>query len=487
MKTKILLFLLIATSIALPALCENPFLYNGLYYYILPDADSKVSVSSHNGSISGALTIPSHVSNNNTTYEVVQIGHHAFEGCTSLTSVTIPNSVTYIGAYSFSGCTSLMSINIPNSVKSIEHYAFQNCRALTSIQIPSSVTEILSGVFKGCSGLTGDLTIHNFINTISDYAFEGCTGFTSLTIGESVYGLNKSAFEGCTGIESVIWNAKKGSDNSKDTDSPFYNNTRIKTFIFGDAVEHIPSRLCPNMSSLESLTIPSSVTSIGQDAFIGCIGLTSVTWNAKTCVLPYSNSKTPFYNMTGLKTFVIGEDVEIIPRALCYGCSGLTSVTISNSVTEIGIHSFNGCSGLTSVTIPNSVTVIGGSAFDGCSGLTSIYTKIENPQNVSYTNASSIFNNVNKTTCMLYVPKGTKEVYKITNPWKEFINIIEVDYEAMNCDVNCDGAVTSSDVTALYNYLLNDDETFIATGDVDGDGNITAADITAIYNILLGN
>ena len=88
---------------------------------------------------------------------------------------------------------------------------------------------------------------------------------------------------------------------------------------------------------------------------------------------------------------------------------------------------------------------------------------------------------------MLYVPKGTKEVYKITNPWKEFINIIEVDYEAMNCDVNCDGAVTSSDVTALYNYLLNDDSSAIVNGDQDGDGIISSVDITIIYNILLGN
>ncbi len=159
---------------------------------------------------------------------VTSIGERAFSGCTGLTSITIPDSVTSIGEWAFDDCTGLTSITIPDGVASIRWRAFSGCSSLKSITIPGSVTSIESSAFSGCSSLTG-ITIPNSVTSIGSSAFEGCTGLTSITIPDGVASIGSSAFEGCTGLTSI--------------------------------------------------TIPNSVTSIGFSAFYGCTGLTSITFH----------------------------------------------------------------------------------------------------------------------------------------------------------------------------------------------------------------
>ena len=121
-------------------------------------------------------------------------------------------------------------------------------------------------------------------------------------------------------------------------------------------------------SGLTSVTIPNSVTSIGVEAFSGCIGLTSVTIRNSVTSIGFA----AFYDCQRLTSITIPNSVTSIGKYASYNCSGLTSVTIPNSVTSISYYAFSGCSGLTSVTIPNSVTSIDSNAFYNCSGLTSV-------------------------------------------------------------------------------------------------------------------
>ena len=166
-----------------------------------------------------------------------------------------------------------------------------------------------------------------------------------------------------------------------------------------------------------SLFIPSSVTSIGDSAFSGCSGLTSVT-------IPSSVTSIDWYAFEN--------------------CSGLTSVTIPSSVTSIGRYAFSGCSGLTSVTIPSGVTSIGQDAFYNSSGLTSVYVSWESPLSIN----ASIFVNANTKSCILYVPKGTYDDYFISN-WGVFDNIEEYDVTGI------DNVTTSSDVKEISRYSVN--------------------------------
>ena len=324
--------------------------------YSVNDDNTTVTVAGYpsDSEPTGNLTIPESVTYGGISYPVTSIGGGAFFGCSGLTSVTIPNSVTSIGSSTFNGCSGLTSVTIGNSVTSIGDDTFYGCSGLTSVNIPNSVTSIGNGAFSFCSGLT------------------------SVTIPNSVTYIGNEAFYDCFRLTSIVWNAKNCSDFSYSY-SPFTGLTDIKTFEFGSEVERIPAYLCDGLTGLTSVTIGNSVTSIGDSAFSGCSGLTSVVWNAKNCS-DFESSSRPFANLTNIKTFEFGSEVERIPAHLCDVLTGLTRVTIPNSVTSIGEYAFYKCSDLTSVTIGNSVTSIGEGAFCDCSGLTSI--KVESGNSV---------------------------------------------------------------------------------------------------------
>ena len=173
---------------------------------------------------------------------------YAFYDCSSLTSITIPNSVTHIGDDAFYGCSNLTSITIPNSVTSIGDYAFCACFRLTSITIPNSVTSIGDLAFSGCSSLTS-ITIPDSVTSIGDDAFSSCDSLTSVTIPNSVTSIGDYAFSSCDSLTSIT------IPNSV---------TSIGDYAFSAC------------SSLTSITIPNSVTSIGRNAFRNCSSLTSV-------------------------------------------------------------------------------------------------------------------------------------------------------------------------------------------------------------------
>ena len=281
---------------------------------------------------------------------VTSIGYSAFRGCSGLTSITIPNGVTLIGDSAFSDCSGLTSITIPDSVTSICDRAFSGCSGLTNITIGNSVTSIGNSAFSGCSGLAS-ITIPNGVTSIGDAAFLHCSGLTSIKIPDSVTSIGDYAFNGCSGLTSIT---------------------------ITDSVTSIGNSAFWGCSGLTSITIPNSVTAIGDFAFRGCSGLTSIevaVGNAKyhsqgNCIIETA-SKTL---ILGCKNSVIPVDgsVTSIGDSAFWGCSGLTSITIPDSVTSIGEMAFDICIRLTSVTIGSGVTSIGDRAFWGCIRLTSI-------------------------------------------------------------------------------------------------------------------
>ena len=409
--------------------------------YAYSDDSATYGLSIRNGIVKGYngtlndVVIPSYYKG----YAVTDIGGSAFSGCSAITNLTIPDSVTNIDGFAFNGCTGLTSITIPDSVTSIGDSAFNGCTGLTSITIPDSVTSIGDYAFSGCSSLTtitvaggntkyhsdgnclietesktlisgcknsiiptdgsvtsiGDLafegcielasiTIPDSVTSIGDYAFVECSGLTSITIPDSVTSIGAGAFSYCSGLTTII--VEKGNAKYHSNGNCLIE-TESKTMIAGCKTSVIPNdgsvtsigqyafRGC---EGLTSITIPDSVTSIGASAFSGCNGLTTIIvekGNAKyhsdgNCLIE-TESKTM---IAGCKTSVIPNDgsVTSIGQYAFRGCEGLTSITIPKSVTSIGYAAFSGCTGLTSITIPDSVTYIGNTAFGYCTGLTSI-------------------------------------------------------------------------------------------------------------------
>ena len=349
---------------------------------------------------------------------VTSIGDDAFNGCAGLTSIEIPNSLTVIGSHAFSECTGLTSIKIPNSVTAIGSHAFYECTGLTSIEIPNSVTEIGSYVFEDCTGLTS-IKIPNSVTEIGSYAFNGCTGLTSIEIPNSVTYIGNFAFSECTSLISVIWNATRCKDFSSNTKIPF--GTQIVSFTFGDAVEYIPAYLCYGMDKLTSISIPNSVTLIGDNVFEGCSSLSSVKWNVKK----YNDFsyKENLFATNPITSFTFGNDVERIPAYLCYNMTDLSSVVIPNSVTEIGASVFEGCGKMRTVEIGKGITSIGNKAFASCSAIYSMGIDAIIPPIVE----SSTFDNVSRTT-QIKVPCSAVAAYQASSYWNEFTNYVETPY-----------------------------------------------------------
>ena len=181
--------------------------------------------------------------------DVTKIGYHAFQDCTSFTSVTIPDSVTTIGVRAFADCYSLTSVTIPDSVTTIGREAFEYCTRLTSVTIPDNVTTIWDRAFGYCYSLTS-VTIPDGVTTIGEGTFSNCKSLTSVNIPDSVTTIGGQAFYHCTSLTSV---------NIPDS------VTEIGWYAFAGCI------------SLTSVNIPDSATSIGLSAFECCTSLTSVT------------------------------------------------------------------------------------------------------------------------------------------------------------------------------------------------------------------
>ena len=160
--------------------------------------DSGITVTGYEGELPADMVLPGEINGKT----VIAIGDKAFRDCDSLTSVTIPNSVTSIGGHAFSSCYSLTSVTIPDSVTRIGDGAFKYCGSLTSVTIPDSVTSIGDGAFEGCGSLTS-VTIPDSVTSIGDYAFWSCDSLTSVTIPNSVTSIGEWAFKYCDSLTSV--------------------------------------------------------------------------------------------------------------------------------------------------------------------------------------------------------------------------------------------------------------------------------------------
>ena len=380
---------------------------------------------------------------------VTEIGYMAFNDCSGLTSVTIPNSVTTIGGSAFSDCTSLTTVTIPDSVTEIGSSAFAKCSSLTAFYgkfasednrclivdgvlnsfaigcgaieytIPDSVTTIGGSAFYGCRSLTS-VTIPDSVTTIGGFAFYGCTGLTTVTIPDSVTTIGGSAFSGCYRLTSVTI----GNSVTTIGGSAFIGCSGLTSVTIPDGVTTIGSHAFEYCSSLTSITIPDSVTAIGDNPFYGCLDLTAFYGkfasddNRSLIVDGVLNS---FAIGCGATEYTIPDGVSEIGYGAFYSCRSLTSITIPDGVTTIGDSAFNNCDGPRSITIPNSVTTIGNSAF-AWGRLTSLYCSATTPPNMG----SNVFYNSDiRSLTDIYVPRASVEAYKTAENWSEYADLIQ--------------------------------------------------------------
>lgn len=291
------------------------FEVDGVCYRITSSVDFMVEVtykgSLYNSQYSGDINIPSHVSNDGKTYQVISIGENAFDN-SSIASILIEEGITTIKDEAFWECKELKTVILPQSVNSIGYGAFCQCSNLASINIPSGITELSKNVFYECDNLKS-ITIPKGVTKIDNWAFYGCDRLVTISIPEGVTTIGEESFRGC--------------------------------------------------SSMTSLYLPSSITYIGDDAFFYCKNLISVYINnlEAWCNIEFygMNSNPLWANANGSYPYASKSSLYINEKVI-------KELIIPSTISEIKNFAFSGCGSLTGVDIPKGVSTIGSDAFIIC-------------------------------------------------------------------------------------------------------------------------
>ncbi|MCD7828675.1 MAG: leucine-rich repeat domain-containing protein [Clostridiales bacterium] len=438
--------LMVLSAIPLVAAAETS--EDGYLTYTVKNGEA--TITDCDTSISGDYVIPDTLGG----YPVTSIGSYkynfyVFSGCTSVTSITIPDGVTIIGNYAFYGCSSLESITVPDSVEFIGSRAFYGCTALTSINIPANVTSIGYLAFWNCDSLE-KITVDddNQYYSSDDYGVlfdknkteiiwvPNGSSTASYSIPDGVATIDEYAFYSCKFIESIII---PGSV-SEIGDYAFYGCEALADISISEGVTSIGVRAFQGCTSLESITIPDSVSSIGDSAFSGCTSLKSTSIGTGVTAINYGT----FGGCSSLENIVIPSTVTEIGNSAFSYCTSLTSISIPDSVTTIGASAFYNCTALTHVDISEYVTSIGYRAFRSCDALEKI-TVDENNQYYTSDEYGVLFNK-NKTE-LIHFPKGAGIAsYSIPD------GVISIDDSIFSFCTSLESITIPGSVTSIYDF-----------------------------------
>lgn len=397
-----------------------------------------ITITSYTGT-GGVVTIPGTING----MPVVGIGPFAFIGKSSLTSVTIPASVTSIGDSAFAFDTSLTNIAIGDAVTNIGNNSFAGCSGLINMGIPDSVTSIGNGAYSGCYGLT-NVTIGSGVTNIGFVAFLRCTSLRAIEIN--------AANQKYSSVDGVVL-------DKAQTTVILCPEGKSGAFSIPDSAATIGNSAFSGCTILGSVAIGKGVSGIGSYAFYNCTSLTNIAADAANPVFSsvdgvlFDKSQTSLIQCPGGRT---------------------GSYSIPNNVTNLGISAFQYCNSLTNVAIPGSVNAIGSFAFDSCTSLTNIAVDATNP---NYSSADGVVLDKTQTTLIIY-PGGKKGGYSIPTSVtsigdKAFQDCYNLASVIISVNVTTIGSDAFLHCTGLTNMVIPSNVTRIGTGAFSGCGGLT--------------
>ncbi len=443
---------------------------NGIWYNINYDTMNAEVTESQSSSYSGNINIPSSVSYNGKSYCVKSIGKLAFYRCKNLTSVTIPTTVTYIGSSAFEECTGLTSLTLNEGLETMGGSAFEGCTGLKVLTIPSTISSVLINAFKNCKGITDVYCYAEDVPETDENAFDGTpTEKSTLHVPANAVESYRASWPWSdfkeivplknTSLidEGIIFAVK--DDGTLEVTGIVEGTTTVDILstVNIDGTEYhvtsIGARAFEGRSNIKYLSIPESITYIGEYAFIDCGSNMTVNianpeaWckmelgnehssplSSAGKVLVYdvetdeidipegvtSIGNYTFYQCRCITSLTIPATVSSIGSSAFEDCTGLTTLDINEGLQSIGGSAFEGCVGLTSLSIPSTVNSISINAFRNCKGITDVYCYAENVPETD----ENTFDSTPTEKSILHVPANVVDVYRSAWPWSDFMEIV---------------------------------------------------------------
>lgn len=310
------------------------------------------------------IVIPATITYNGKTYPVTEIGECAFDNCSDVSSISIPTSIVRVATYAFRNCTGVTSIVIPNDAASIENQVFYGCENLLSVRLPNGMKEMNSALFANCKKLES-VNVPNSITYVDQNAFMNCNNLNKVIISDIANWCQVKLFN--------------------YTANPLYRaghlysdeDTEITDLVIPEGVGQIADYAFYGCKSIKSVTIPGTVTSIGNNSFYGAPIESLAIGSSEILAVNRGtgrNAIPPLTNVFGnqLTTIKVSEGVETIGSYAFYQCSSLKDLTLPSTLLSIGNDAFFGCGALETLTLPSRLVTIGESAFQGASSLKSL-------------------------------------------------------------------------------------------------------------------
>ena len=348
-----------------------------------------------------------------------EILDYAFENCTYIENISIPDSITQIGESAFSGCVYLKSFDIPQGITEIKQETFKSCASLVNITVPSQVTTLGYNCFAGCESLT-DIALPDGLQKIDLHVFDGCKSLKNVVVPDSVTEIMGGVFANCESLESLTvpfcsfeWGTyeyslthwfKSINNGDKYDESKYYRATKcskdpsygymesdyaliplclnrivlthgesvwgfvglssLTSVVLPDTVKNIEDRAFLNCTNLNSINLPTNLQQIGAYAFSGCAKLEKVNIPNSVTIM----REQAFAYCSALNDLTIGVGLSQIP-AYAFQSSGISSLILPDNIQKIGNGAFQSCENLSSITFGNALKEIGEKSFCLCSNL----------------------------------------------------------------------------------------------------------------------
>lgn len=348
-------------------------------------------------------------------------------------SIVLEEGVTRIGDYAFYDCTALTSVEIPEGVTQIGESAFSCCQSLESVTIPGSVTEIGEGAFESCDSMMA-LELTSGLKRVGAFAFSECFSLRALDLPDTVERIERSAFTG-TALQKLVIpsNVQEIGDNA------FNGCIRLSSLTLSEGIRVIEELAFSNCSDLTKVLIPASVERLGEGVFADCLSMTKIAvapesehFVVQDNILYSKDMSTLLHYPSGKEEqeFTLPEEVRKIAGLAFASNYYLTDVSLGDYLEEVGSYAFARCYGLTYMYLPPQTTRLGVSPFHDCTVLQEIEVDLDNP---CYSSLRGIIYNEEQTQLIQYPAGLYEDFYKVPDTVQEIAEY--ACYDAQHLEV----------------------------------------------------